>query len=81
MASNTFHILLLVSPSRSGNFLLLYLLRDHFYITSAKELGGCVWKNASFADPLNLINNPKMFNGVTDDLALKPYISQKKLLL
>ena len=28
-----------------------------------------------------LINNPKMFNGVTDDLALKPYISQKKLLL
>ena len=29
----------------------------------------------------NLINNPKMFNGVTDDLALKPYIPQKKILL
>ena len=28
----------------------------------------------------NLINNPKMFNGETDDLAAKPYIPQKKLL-
>ena len=24
------------------------------------------------------INNPKMFNGETDDLAAKPYIPQKK---
>ena len=24
-----------------------------------------------------LINNPRMFNGVTDDLAAKPYIPQK----
>ena len=28
----------------------------------------------------NLINNPKMFNGVRDDLAAKPYIPQKKIL-
>ena len=28
----------------------------------------------------NLINNPKMFNGETDDLAAKPYMPQKKLL-
>ena len=27
---------------------------------------------------LNLINNPKMFNVETDDLALKPYIPHKK---
>ena len=27
---------------------------------------------------LNLINNPKIFNGETDDLAAKPYIPQKK---
>ena len=26
----------------------------------------------------NLINNPKMFNGETDDLAIKPCITQKK---
>ena len=29
----------------------------------------------------NLINNPKMFNGETDNLAIKPCIPQKKILL
>ena len=27
-----------------------------------------------------LINNPRMFNGETDDLAIKPYIPHKSLL-
>ena len=30
-----------------------------------------------YTSTYNLINNPKMFNGVTDDLAAKPYIPQK----
>ena len=37
----------------------------------------CLLKYASE----NLINNPRMFNVETDDLAVKPYIPQKNLLL
>ena len=39
-----------------------------------------IFQNRIFFSYRHLINNPKMFNGVTDDLAIKPYIPHKSLL-
>ena len=39
---------------------------------SYEELGGKISQH--------LINNRRMFNGATDDLAIKPYIPHKRLL-
>ena len=40
--------------------------------------GLAVMQTISSSTIMSLINNPKMFNLETDDLALKPYIPQKK---
>ena len=42
---------------------------DYINITIKDEIMHC-----------NLINNPRMFNGATDDLSVKPYIPQKNYL-